>query len=151
MSNELQALASQTGLNLEMVQKGIGALLAFLKEKLGDDAAGSLMEAIPNAGELLQGFQASGTQGAGSAAGGVLGSLTEMAGKLLGGQAEDASDLVQKLTGTGFSMDQILAFLPKILEFLQSKLPPELLGRILEQLPNIPGLNLPDLTTRPGS
>ena len=67
-----------------------------------------------------------------------------MAGKLFGGQAEDASDLGQKLGRAGFSMDQLQAFLPKVLEWLQSKLPPEILGRILEQLPSIPGLNLPE-------
>ncbi len=145
MADELNRVSEQTGLDLGMVQKGFGALLAFLKEKLGDDTTAKIRDAIPNAGELLSKFQSAGPE-ASASSGGILGSVSGMAGKLLGGKAEDASDLVQKFTGAGFSMEQLQRFLPKALEFLQSKLPPEVYSRVMEQLPNIPGLNLPDAT-----
>jgi hypothetical protein len=139
MPEDIQALAAQTGLDLGMVQKGLGAILSFLQGKLGDDAAASMMNAIPDAGGLLEAFQSAGSE----SSGGLLGSLASAAGKLLGGQASDVSDLLQKRTGLGLSMEPIQAFLPKALEFIRKYLPPELLGRILEQLPNIPGVELP--------
>ena len=61
-----------------------------------------------------------------------------MAGKLFGSRGEAATDLFTRLGQHGFSPDQLKAFLPKVLEFLKDKLPPEAL-QMVEKL--VPGLS----------
>ena len=59
--------------------------------------------------------------------------LTITAGNLLGTRAELASHL----THLGFSADQLKSFLPGVLEFLKSKLPPDVVKQVSAFLPGV--------------
>ena len=57
----------------------------------------------------------------------------EWAGKLFGGGG--ASAALAKLTSLGFFANQVKSFLPKVLAFLQGRLPPEAMKQISGLLP----------------
>jgi hypothetical protein len=57
-----------------------------------------------------------------------------MAGKLFGG-AGGATELVSKLTQFGFSADQLQQFIPRVIDFLKSKLPSDVMNKITALIP----------------
>lgn len=134
MPDTANALASDTGLPDDLVQKGLGALLDFVRQRLGDDAFASVQAAIPGAGEFLRRFESSyesdGTQG-------VLAVLTGLATKWIGGEAADLTRLLDAFAKVGFQPAQIESFLPRALAFLRAHLPAELLDQLLSQIPGL--------------
>jgi Protein of unknown function VcgC/VcgE (DUF2780) len=131
MSDLVNTLTDQTGISSDLVHKGLGAILSFLKKELGDETFNRLESSIPGATGLIQKFESS--PGAGS--GGLLEAITGLAGKLLGGKAADGAGLLAVLSKVGFNPEQIEAFLPKALELIKSHLPPDLLAKVLSSLP----------------
>src|SRR4051812_20003680 len=79
MADLVTSLASQTGIDPEKVRKGLGALIAFLKEHLGDEVAGKVQAAIPGAKEMVSEFES----GQGGSGGGLFGAAADLAGKLV--------------------------------------------------------------------
>jgi hypothetical protein len=130
MADITTELASKCGISPEMAKKGLGVLLAAMKHALPADAFAKVEGAIPGGGQLLADAQAEGAQ----ASGGILGTLKDMAGKLFGGGG--AAALVAHLGKLGFSPEQVKSFLPHVLEFLKSKLPPNVMQHITALLPH---------------
>jgi hypothetical protein len=130
VSDFISELASKSGVNLDMARKGLGALLAFFKEKLPADTFAKVTTAVPGAEGLMA--EAAAAPEA-HAEGGVLHTLTEWAGKLFGGGGAAAA--MAKLTSLGLSADQVKSFVPKVLAFLQGKLPPDAMKQISGLLP----------------
>jgi hypothetical protein len=133
MSDLANRLAAETGISGEQAHKGLGALLTFIKEQLGDETFQKLEAAIPGAASMLSSFESS----EGASKGGLLETVTALAGKLFGGKAEGGAELLASLSKLGFQPGQIEAFLPKALEFLKNHLPPELVERVLAILPGL--------------
>jgi hypothetical protein len=133
MADLIAALSTQTGIDPETTQKGLGALLTFLKGQLGPEAFGKVESAVPGSEGLLSAFES----GAGSSGQGLLGAVTGLAGKLLGGQAGEGANLVSLLSRSGLEAGQIQAFLPKAFELLQNYLPPDLVGLIKTLIPQV--------------
>ena len=52
MPDLVNELASRVGISPELVQKGLGALLSFLKKELGENTFGELAASIPEASAL---------------------------------------------------------------------------------------------------
>jgi hypothetical protein len=125
--------ATETGVSGEQAHNGLGALLSFLKERLGDENFQKLEAAIPGAASMISSFEA--VQG--TSQGGLFESVVALAGKLFGGKAENGAELLASLSKLGFQPGQIEAFLPKALEFLKNHLPPELVERVLASLPGL--------------
>jgi hypothetical protein len=69
--------------------------------------------------------------------GGILGAIKEMAGKLFGGGSPEA--LTAHFERLGFSHDQVEHFIPRVVEFLESKLPPDLMKHVSALLPHEKG------------
>jgi hypothetical protein len=64
--------------------------------------------------------------------GGVLGAVAGAVGKVFG---SGAGELLSRLTQLGFSPEQLRAFVPRVLEFLKGKLPPDVLKQVTALIP----------------
>ena len=133
MSDVANTLANEAGVSSEQAHKGLGALLSFLRERLGDENFQKLEAAIPGAASMISNFEAA----VGSSQGGLLETITSLAGKLFGGKAEGGAELLASLSKLGLQPGQIEAFLPKALEFIKNHLPPELIERVMASLPGL--------------
>jgi hypothetical protein len=136
MSDLVNQLTAHTGLSPELVQKGLGALLSFLKKQLGDETFNKLETSIPGASALKTQYEsAPETEGAAPSHGGLFEMVSGLAGKLLGGKAGEGVDLLSMFSKLGFKPEQIEAFLPKAIELIKSHLSPELTQKLLAALP----------------
>jgi hypothetical protein len=136
MSDLVNELTSRTGISAELVQKGLGALLSFLKKELGEETFDKLKTSIPDASALTSHYESAPEAPEGAAPqGGLFEMVSGLAGKLLGGKAGEGADLLSSFSKLGFKPEQIEAFLPKALELIKSHLSPELLQKILTALP----------------
>jgi hypothetical protein len=135
MSELVNEVTSRTGLSPELVQKGLGALLSFLKKELGPETFDKLQASIPDASRLTSQHESSAESA--PAGGGLFEMVSGLAAKLLGGQAGAGADLLSSLSKLGFKPEQIEAFLPKALEMIKTYLSPELLQKIIAALPAI--------------
>ena len=136
MSELVNELTTRTGISPELVQKGLGALLSFLKKELGEETFDKLQSSIPDASRLTSHYESSSEPSAPSH-GGLFEMVSGLAAKLLGGQAGAGADLLSSFSKLGFKPEQIEAFLPKALELIKTYLPPELLQRIIAAVPAI--------------
>jgi hypothetical protein len=132
MSETASALSSETGLSADQVHKGLGAILDFLRQHLGEETFARIQAAIPNATEFLNRFESSPETAEG---GGLIGALTSLASKFLGGGAGELTKLMESFGRLGFKPEQIEAFLPRALEFIHSHLPADLVRQILATFP----------------
>jgi Protein of unknown function VcgC/VcgE (DUF2780) len=138
MSDLVNQLTAHTGLSPEMVQKGLGALLSFLKQQLGDETFNKLESSIPGASALKTDYEsAPASEGGASSKGGLFEMVSGLAGKLLGGKAGEGVDLLSTFSKLGFKPEQIEAFLPKAIELIKSHLSPELMQKVMAALPAI--------------
>ncbi len=136
MSDLVQELTSRTGISPELVQKGLGALLIFLKKELGEETFDKLKTSIPNASALTSNYESAPESPAAAPEQiSVFEVVSGLASKLLGGKAGEGADLLAALSKVGFNPEEIAAFLPKALELIKSHLSPELVEKILAGLP----------------
>jgi Protein of unknown function VcgC/VcgE (DUF2780) len=133
MSDIVNRLAAQTGISSDLLHKGLGALLSFMKKELGEGTYTEVEESIPDAAPALKAYEEAPEPASGS--GSLLGMVGELAGKFLGGKAGASGDLLASLSKLGFKPEQIETFLPKALELIKTYLSPELLQKILASLP----------------
>jgi hypothetical protein len=115
----------------ETAEKGLGALLTFLKDHVGSELFSRLQSNVPGAEGAISAFETEKEP----AGGGLLSTVAGMAGKIFGGQGADASKLFASLGQAGLSAGQIQTFLPKALEMLKDHLPADLLERIKGFIP----------------
>jgi Protein of unknown function VcgC/VcgE (DUF2780) len=136
MSDLTNQLTAHTGLSPELVQKGLGALLSFLKKELGEETFSKVESSIPEASALRSQHESTpGSEEAAPRQGGLFDIVSGLAGKLLGGKAGEGVDLLSSFSKLGFKPEQIEAFLPKALELIKSYLSPELVQKLLASLP----------------
>ena len=135
MSDLVNELTTRTGISPELVQKGLGALLSFLKKELGEETFDKLQASVPDASRLTSQHESSPESA--PSEGGLFEVVSGLAGKLLGGKAGASADLLSALSKLGFKPEQIEAFLPKALELIKTYLSPELLQKIIAALPAI--------------
>jgi hypothetical protein len=128
VSESLSELANKSGVSPEQAQKGLGALLAFLKSHLPAEIFAKLMAVVPNGGDLMAAAQAVSEKAPSE---GVVGAVKALAGKIFGGSGGAAA----VFTRLGFSPEQVKAFLANVLAFLKEKLPEEVMKQIRAHLP----------------
>lgn len=131
MDDLTNALATETGVSSEQARNGFGALLNFLKERLGDENFQKLEAAIPGAASMIANSEAA----QGTTQGGLFDAISALAGRLFGGKAEGIAELLTSLGKLGFQPAQIETFLAKAPALLKQHLPPELVERIMTALP----------------
>jgi len=125
MADFISDLASESNVNQDQAKKGLGAILAFMKDKLPADAFSKVNAAVPGADGMISAFQS-----APEAHGGMLDAVKGAVGKLFGG-----GEILAKLSKLGFSTEQLTAFIPKVLEFLKGKLPADVMKQVSGLLP----------------
>ena len=133
MSEIVNQLAAQTGISSDLLHKGLGALLSFMKKELGEGTYTEVEESIPEAAHAVKTYEEAPEQASGS--GSLLGMVGELAGKFLGGKSGASAELLATLSKLGFKPEQIETFLPKALALIKTYLSPELLQKILASLP----------------
>ena len=131
MADIIPELASKCGISQDMAKKGLGTLLAALKHVVPAESFAKIEGSIPGADSMLADAQAQGE----APSGGILGAIKDMAGKLFGGGASPEA-LTSHFEKFGFSHDQALNFIPRVVEFLESKLPPDLMKHVSALLPH---------------
>ena len=140
----IATLSSQLGLAPNQAEGLAGGLLGKLEEqvsaKLGGADAAALRSGLPE----LEGWKAKAAAlGAGEGGGGGLGGLLGAAGGLLGGATGlggsagglDLASLVQLASKVGLSPGAAQSLVPVVLSFLQARLDPALLSRVLSAVP----------------
>ena len=131
MADFISDLAKKSGVSPDLAGKGVGAVLALFKDKLPAGSFSQVLSAIPNASNLMTDAQAALQE---ASSGGILGAVGDAVSKLFGG---GAAELASHLTHLGFSADQLKSFLPGVLEFLKSKLPPDVVKQASALLPGV--------------
>jgi hypothetical protein len=134
MADIINELASKIGISPDLAKKGLGTLLAALQHVLPAESFAKIEGAIPGAASMLANAQAQGE----APAGGILGAIKDMAGKLFGGGGS-AEELAAHFGKLGFSPDQVRHFFAQVVEFLRSKLPPDLMKHVSALLPHEEG------------
>lgn len=147
-------LSSQLGIPADQAQAVAGGVLGALQSKvkgeLGDQVAGQLGQAVPElsgwqakAGQLLGGggggdaLSALGGLLGGGGGGGLAGALGGAVSAMTGsGEAAALAGLIGKL---GLDPAKAAMVAPMALEFLKSRLNPELLGTVLKVAPFLTG------------
>jgi hypothetical protein len=115
------------------IEKAVGAVLNFLKAHLPPEKYASLESRIPEANKLAESVE--------DQPEGLLGMASKLAGKLMGGPAEASADLMGNFLKAGVPTETAAHVLPKIFESLSAHLPPEVLDKLRNALPSIPGLD----------
>ena len=141
MSDVIETLATQVGISPELAKNGVGAVLAFIKEHLGEGALANLHSVLPEPDSLIASAEKA-QSAVGASGGGLMGMVAGLAGKLLGGNSGGVTKLLAILASLGFTTEQVTAFLPKIMEILKKFLPADLLGKLVSL-----GLGQADETT----
>jgi len=132
MSDIVTSLSSQTGIGVDQIRGGLGAVLKALQDQLPPEQFSKVQGVLPDAGAMISASESTGQE-----AGGMIQAVTNLAGKLFGSRGEAATDLFARLSQHGFSADQLQAFLPKVLEFFKDKLPPEALEKVEGLMPGL--------------
>jgi uncharacterized protein (DUF2267 family) len=119
MADLISEVAAKSGVSPDMARKGVGAILAVLKDKLPAGVFAQVQSAVPSADNAI-----AATPSDAGGGGGLLGTVSAAVSKLTGGGGA-AAVLMNRLTQLGFSPEQLQKFLPAVLEFLKNKLPPD--------------------------
>ena len=148
MPDLIGVLSTQTGISPDLIRKGIAVLLSYLKGKLDPTLFAVLEAAFPGVPTQAPASDPAAKGGAGA---GLIGSIASLAGKLLGGQAAEPAHMIASLSDTGFSADQIQAFLPSVFALFSKHLPPEVVEQIQAHLPTLatPDVPAPELKSGP--
>jgi hypothetical protein len=129
MADFLNELASDSGLENHEAHHGVGAMLAFLKDRLNPEVYAHLKNAIPNSEQMLSAFQ----DKAESAGGGFLDALKGIAGKLFGEQGGAAPP--DQSDGAALSADKLRSLMSSLHDMLAGKIPPHVLDQIKQHVP----------------
>jgi hypothetical protein len=132
MNDVVRSLASQTGVDPDLVQKGLGSILKMLQDHLPEELFSKVQAVLPDAGSMMAASELGEPESRG-----MLQAVTNLAAKLFGNEGEAAADLFTRLGEHGFSPDQLKSFLPKVLEFLKEKLPADILAKIESIAPGL--------------
>jgi uncharacterized protein (DUF2267 family) len=117
MSDFISDLAAKSGISPEQAQKGLGAVLSFLKGSVPQETFTHVSAAVPESEQMMA---AAGPHEEPS--GGVMGTLKGMADKFFGGGGA-ATALIAKLSSLGITAEQAQSFLGHVWEHLKDKLP----------------------------
>ena len=123
--------AGKLGVSSVDAGTAVSGVLGLIQDKASADDAASLMQAIPGASDLLGARKAEAAQGGGL--GGMLGSV----GGLLGGKAGSALSVMSIFQNANMDTGQAGSLVQMLVGYLQENAGQELIGRILEQVPDL--------------
>jgi hypothetical protein len=128
MADLISEVASRTGMSPEQTRQGLGALLAFAKEKLPAEMFDKVQSAVPDAAGLMTASESESK----SESGGIMGAISSVAGKVFGGKGADLAGTFARL---GLAPEMLAKFMPAVLGALKGRVPDEALNKIAGLLP----------------
>lgn len=131
MQEFIQSAVSQLGITEDQAKSATGGLLNFVKEQADGNAAQELIAKLPGAEGLMATSSSSGESG-----GGMLGGLAAGLGSKLGG----VGGAMAALKASGLDAGKISPFVTMLVNYAKQKAGPELVEKVLSQLPALKSL-----------
>jgi hypothetical protein len=122
----IDMLTKNLGVNGAQAEGGAAVLFKAAKDKLGDAEFGKLLGGVPGLSDLLKKAPASGGGGLGGLLGGLAGAV--------GGNAGAIAAILQGFGKLGLTADHAKKFVPVIMQFLQTKVGPDVLSKLEKTL-----------------
>jgi hypothetical protein len=120
-------LTRNLGVNASQAEGGAGVLFKAAQEKLGAAEFGKLLGGVPGLSDLMKKAPA---PGGGGGLGGLLGGIAGA----MGGNAALISTILGGFGKLGLSADDAKKFVPVILQFLQTKVGPDVVKKLQDTL-----------------
>ena len=125
MKELIDQLTRSLGISAPQAEGGAAVLFKAAKDKLGGEEFSKLLGGVPGLGDLLKKAPAAG--------GGLSGMLGGLAGAM-GGNAGLIATVVGGFSKLGLKPDDAKKFLPVIMDFLRSKVGPDVVSRLEKTL-----------------
>jgi hypothetical protein len=125
MKELVDLLTGKLGVNATQAEGGAAVLFKAAKDKLGGDEFNKLLGGVPGLGDLMKKAPATGG-GLGGLLGGIAGAL--------GGNAALISTIVGGFGKLGLSAEDAKRFAPVMFDFLKTKVPPDVVGKLEKAL-----------------
>ncbi|MEM9420137.1 MAG: DUF2780 domain-containing protein [Planctomycetota bacterium] len=117
MQELIAKLTAELGIDEKQAEGGLGLIMKLIKDQLGGEDFEKVKEAVPEAEALAD----AAAEGGGEAAGGLMGVVGSIAGALGGEKFESVASLAGGFDKLGLDASMVTQFLPKVMEFLESK------------------------------
>jgi hypothetical protein len=127
MKELVDMLTKNLGVNGAQAEGGAGVLLKAAQDKLGAAEFGKMLGGVPGLTDLMKKAPAA---GGGGGLGGLLGGI---AGSM-GGNAALISTILGGFSKLGLGADDAKKFVPIVLQFLQSKVGPDVAKKLQDTL-----------------
>jgi uncharacterized protein VcgC/VcgE DUF2780 len=122
----IDLLSKNLKITAPQAEGGAAVMFKAAKDKLGEGEFGKLLGGVPGLSDLMKKAPASGGGGLGGLLGGLAGAV--------GGNAGAIATIVSGFGKLGLSTDQAKQFVPVILEFLRSKVGPDVVSKLEKTL-----------------
>jgi hypothetical protein len=122
----IDMLTRNLGINGAQAEGGAAVLFKAAKDKLGGEEFGKLLGGLPGLDGLLQKAPVPGGGGLGGLLGGLAGAV--------GGNAGAIAAILQGFGKLGLTADHAKKFVPIILEFLRTKVGPDVVSKLEKTL-----------------
>jgi|SRR5690349_12625587 hypothetical protein len=126
MKELIDRLTGALGVNAAQAEGGAAVLFKAAKDKLGEGEFSRLLGGVPGLNELITKAPASGGGGLGGLLGGLAGAV--------GGNAALISTVMSGFGKLGLGTDDAKRFVPVIMDFLRSKVGPDVVSRLEKTL-----------------
>ena len=127
MKELVDMLTRNLGVNANQAEGGAGVLFKAAQEKLGPAEFGKLLGGVPGLSDLMRKAPAA---GGGGGLGGLLGGIAGA----MGGNAALISTILGGFGKLGLTADDAKKFVPVILQFLQTKVDPDVVRKLQDTL-----------------
>jgi len=125
MKELVDMLTKNLGVSGAQAEGGAAVLFKAAKDKLGGDEFNKLLGGVPGLGDLMKKAPATGG-GLGGLLGGIAGAM--------GGNAALISTIVGGFGKLGLSAEDAKRFAPVMFDFLKTKVPPDVVGKLEQAL-----------------
>ena len=125
MKELIDQLVKKLGVSGAQAEGGAAVLFKAAKDKLGGDEFNKLLGGVPGLGDLMKKAPATGG-GLGGLLGGIAGAM--------GGNAALISTIVGGFGKLGLSAEDAKRFAPVMFDFLKTKVPPDVVGKLEKAL-----------------
>lgn len=122
MKELVDMLTSNLGIDGKQAEGGAAVLFNAAKEKLGGAEFGKLLGGVPGLSDLMQKAPAAGGGGLGGLLGGLAGAM--------GGNAGLIANIVSGFGKLGLKAEDARKFVPVILDFLRTKVGPDVVAKL---------------------
>ena len=126
MKELIDRLTGALGVNAAQAEGGAAVLFKAAKDKLGEGEFSRLLGGVPGLNELIRKAPASGGGGLGGLLGGLAGAV--------GGNAALIGTVMSGFGKLGLGTDDAKRFVPVIMDFLRSKVGPDVVSRLEKTL-----------------